>query len=191
MSNRRQSVARGLRTERGRLWSLQQIALVGISTIGAVVYLLALNAAAPRGVDPVAWLLLLGPLLLLRVGDSAWPLAYWALMILLWVQVTPTGSFSWWSLPAAVGLTLAHAATALGASAPPAAEIPPGIRRVWLGRTAGAIVAAAATAGAIQLVTSHLSGLASGLASAAYIVGLLGVAGLLWLTRSNPPEPPD
>lgn len=50
--------------------------------------------------------------LLLRLNDSGAPLAFYALMLFGWLQLTPEGSFSWWSVMAAAGVTLGHAAAA-------------------------------------------------------------------------------
>ncbi len=187
LPRRRRRGARGLRTELGRFWSVQQLALVLLSAAGVALFIVGLQGVSGWTTDPAVWLLAVVPVLLVRVADSAWPLAYWAVLLYLWVLAVPAASFSWWSVLGGAGLILSHTATALSASAPPAADFPATVLRAWLARTVLALAAAGAVAGTIHLVAGRVSTLSP----VAYVVGLLGVAALLALTRSNPPDTAD
>jgi hypothetical protein len=170
----------------GAAWSAHQLALAAVASGGAVVYLVALDQAS-GGFDPVFWLLPVVPALLLRFNGSGAPLAFWALMLFGWFHLTPAGSFSWWAVLGAVGVTLGHASAALSAAGPPGMQIPTPILRRWLRL---GLVAVGAAAG-VGLGAGLLHGRVGAVGAVAQVVALLGLAGGLWLLRSNPPEPSD
>jgi hypothetical protein len=169
----------------GSDWSLHHVLLAGIATLGVALYLVAL-AGATGGMDAGWWLLLAVPLLTWSLSNSAAALILWALLLVVWINLTPAGDFSWWSLLAAAGVTLSHAATALGDSAPPWALVGRGTARRWLQWVTVALCAAAVVA----VLAALLLGRAGGLSSAAYVIGLVGLAAGVWALRTNPPEPP-
>jgi hypothetical protein len=169
----------------GRAWSVHQLLLAATSSAGALAYLLALDRAA-GGFDPLFWLLLPVPALLLAVNASGWPSAYWAFMVFGWFYLTPSGSLSGWSLLAAAGLLLGHGCAALSASAPPVASLPRRVLRRWARQGAVAMGAAAVVA----LGASLLRGRVEAIGVVAQLVGLLGLALGVWLLRSHPPEEP-
>jgi hypothetical protein len=170
----------------GLAWSLHQLLLAAVSSAGAFAFLLALGRAA-GGFDPLFWLLVPVPALLLAVNASGWPFAYWAFMVFEWFYVTPSGSFSGWSLLAAAGLLLGHASAALSASAPPPAPLPARMLRRWARQATVAMGAA----GAVALGAGLLTGRVDRLGIAAQLFGLLGLALGVWLLRSQPPEQSD
>lgn len=168
----------------GPEWSLSQLGATGAAVGGVVVYLASLSLAA-GGFDSLWWALAALPLLTMAWAGSAAPLLYWALLLYGWFTLTPAGSFSWWSLPAAAGLAVGHAATALSASSPPAGSFTARTARRWLRHTA----IASAAAVPVALLAGLLAGRSLGLVQAAYVVGLGGLAVGLWLVRTNPPAP--
>lgn len=178
-------VRRTLRFGAGPEWSLSQLGAAAAGMGGVTLFLAALSAAA-GGFDAVWWALVLVPLLTLSWAGSAAPLALWALLLLGWFVLTPAGSFSWWSLPAALGAVSAHAAAALAASSPPAGSFTQRTVRRWVRHAA----VAAAAAVPVALLAGALSARPLGLVPAAYVVGLGGVAVGLWLLRTSPPTTP-
>jgi hypothetical protein len=157
-----------------------------VHVLGALVYLVSLHRAA-GGFEGLYWLLALVPLLTLSWVGSALPLAYWGLMLFGWFTLTPEASFSWWSLPAAAGVAVGHAAAALGASVPPATQLGrPELLR-WARRT-GVAAAAALPVGALAGV---LAGRVGDAAPAALVVGVLGLSAGLLLLRTEPPAEPS
>jgi len=152
---------------------------------GVTVYLASLWLAA-GGFDPVWWGLVLVPLLTIAWAGSAAPLVYWGLLLFGWFILTPAGSFSWWSLPAAAGCIVGHAAAALSASSPPAGSVSAHTARRWGRHTAVAFAAAVPVA----VLAGLLAGQSLGPVPAAYVIGLGGVAAGLWLVRTSPPIEP-
>ena len=171
---------RMLRFRSGNTWSPHQLALAAVSSLGAVLYLAALHAAA-GGFDSIYWLLALGPALLVGVNSSGAPAAYWALMLFGWFYLTPSGSFSLWSVPAAVGALLGHVTSALSAAAPPEAAFPGSVIRRWLWRTLLAAGAAVTVGGAAALLRGRVDGWGAG----AQVVALLGLAAGITMLRND------
>jgi hypothetical protein len=175
-------VRRTLSFGSGPEWSLSQLGVTAAAMGGVLVYLVSLWLAA-GGFDPVWWALVLLPLLTMMWAGSAAPLVYWGLLLYGWFTLTEPGSFSWWSLPAAAGCAVGHAATALSASSPPAGSFTARTGRRWLRHTAVALLAAVPVA----LLAGLLAGRSNPLSAAAYVVGLLGVSIAIWLMRTSPP----
>ncbi len=170
----------------GAAWSSHQIALAAAGSAGAFVYLVALDQAS-GGFDPVFWALGFVPAFLLRLNASGAPLAYWALMLFGWFHLTPSGSFSWWAVPAAAGVLLGHVAAALSASAPPGVSLPGRVVHQWSLRALWALLAAVGTG----LVAGLFRGQVDGLGAVAQALGLGGLALGIALLRSTRPAPPD
>ncbi len=187
-STRPPSVARRVRLRRtvrfgaGPEWSLSQLGATGAAMGGVAVYLASLSLAV-GGFDSLWWALVLLPLVTMAWAGSAAPAAYWTLLLYGWFTLTPTGSFSWWSLPAAAGCVVGHAATALSASSPPAGSFTAATTRRWVRHTALAFAAAVPVA----ILAGLLAGRSPGLVPAAYVIGLGGVAAGLWFVRTSPP----
>lgn len=173
---------RTVRFGAGTEWSLSQLGATGAAMGGVAVYLGSLSFAV-GGFDGPWWALVLLPLVTMGWAGSAAPLAYWALLLYGWFTLTPAGSFSFWSLPAAAGIVVGHAATALSASSPGAGSFTARTARRWATHTALAFAAAVPVA----VLAGALSGHALGLAPAAYVIGLGGVAVGLWFVRTSPP----
>jgi hypothetical protein len=178
-------VRRTLYLGAGSEWSLSQLAAAAAAMGGVAVYLASLSLSA-GGFDAFWWALVLLPLLTMAWAGSAAPLAYWALMLFGWFTLTPAGTFSWWSLPAAAGCIVAHAATALSASSPPAGSVTARTARRWTRHTAAAFAAAVPVA----VLAGLLDGRSVGLVPTAYVIGLGGVAVGLWFVRTSPPVNP-
>ena len=89
----------------GSDWSVHHLLLAGLATLGVALYLVAL-AGASGGMDAGWWLLLAVPLMTWSLSNSAAALALWTVLLVVWINLTPAGSFSWWSLLAAGGVTL-------------------------------------------------------------------------------------
>jgi hypothetical protein len=180
---------RGWRTIRlgsGPEWSVAQFALAALSSLGVAIFVMCLHQAA-SGSMGTWWFEALLPLVLIGYAGSALPLALWALLIWSWFVNVPTDSFTLWSVPAAAGIALAHAATALLAACPPGATFPRATLASWSRGLLVAIGAAGVVAG--LATAARNASLEAG--SAAYVVGLLGVGlGVLWL-RGAPVEPPE
>jgi hypothetical protein len=166
----------------GAEWSISQLGATSAAMGGVLVYLASLSLAA-GGFDAVWWALTLLPLVTMVWAGSAAPLFYWGLLLFGWFILTDAGSFSWWSLPAAAGCIVGHAATALSASSPPAGSFAARTARRWVRHTAVAFLAAVPVA----LLAGALAGRALPLVPAAYVIGLLGVSLGLWLVRTDPP----
>ena len=179
---RRVRLRRTVRFGAGPEWSLSQLGATGAAMGGVAVYLASLSLAV-GGFDTLWWALVLLPLVIMAWAGSAAPLAYWTLLLYGWFTLTPAGSFSWWSLPAAAGCVVGHAAAALSASSPPAGSFTAHTARRWVRHTALAFGAAVPVA----VLAGLLAGRSLGLVPAAYVVGLGGVAGGLWLVRTSPP----
>jgi hypothetical protein len=166
----------------GPEWSLSQLGASAAAMGGILVYLASLSLAT-EGFDVVWWSLVLLPLLTMVWAGSAAPLFYWGLLLFGWFTLTAAGTFSWWSVPAAAGCVVGHAATALSASSPPAGSFTARTARRWVRHTAAAFLAAVPVA----LLAGVLVGRSLPLASAAYVLGLVGVSVGVWLVRTNPP----
>jgi hypothetical protein len=175
-------VRRTLSFGSGPEWSLSQLGATAAAMGGVLVYLVSLWLAA-GGFDAVWWSLVLLPLLTMMWAGSAAPLLYWGLLLFGWFTLTPAGSFSWWSLPAAAGCVVGHAATALSASSPPAGSFTTRTGRRWLRHTWVAFLAAVP----VTLLAGLLAGRSNPLSPAAYVIGLLGVSVAVWLMRTSPP----
>lgn len=176
---------RTLRLGAGPEWSTGQLALGAASTAGALLFLAALYGAS-GGFDLVWWLLAIVPVLTFSMAGSGMALGYWALMLYGWFLLTDSGSFTWWSLPAAAGLLVSHAATSLSASMPPAGQLARAAVRRW-GRSI-AIAFGAATV--VCCAAAALHGRSLGVGPTAYVIGLVGLAAGVWLVRTNPPSEP-
>ena len=170
----------------GPEWSLSQLGATGAAVSGVTVYLASLYLAV-GGFDVAWWLLALLPLVTMGWTGSATPLLYWALLLYGWFTLAPSGSFSWWSLPAAAGAVVGHAAAALSASSPPAGSFTARTARRWARHTALAFAAAVPVA----VLAGLLAGRSLGVVPAAYVIGLGGVAVGLWALRTSPPTPSE
>jgi hypothetical protein len=176
----------------GAEWSTSQLGLAVAHVLGALVYLVCLHRAS-GGFEGIYWVLALVPLLTLSWSGSALPLVYWGIMLFGWFTLTPEGSFSWWSLPAAAGVAVGHAAAALGASVPPETQL--GRRELlrWA-RATGLAAAAALPVGALAGLLAGRAGGSGGLGGsgpAALLVGVLGLAAGVLLLRTEPPAERD
>lgn len=174
-------VERFVRFGGGTEWSPHHLLLAGVATLGVAVYLVALGQAS--SLDPLWWVLVLVPMVTWPLADSAAALILWTVLLLAWVNAMPEGTFSWWSLLAALGAALSHAATALSDSGPSTWQVPAAVARQWL-RWLGTGLAAAA---AVAVLAALLAGRAHGLSPAAYVIGLAGLAAAVWALRTNPP----
>ena len=179
---RRVRLRRTVRFGAGPEWSLSQLGATGAATGGVAVYLASLSLAV-GGFDALWWALVLLPLVTMAWAGSAGPLVYWTLLLYGWFTLTPAGSFSWWSVPAAAGCVVGHAATALSASSPPAGSFTASTARRWVRHTVVAFTAAVPVA----LLAGLLLGRSLGPVPAAYVIGLGGVAVGLWVVRTSPP----
>ena len=167
---------------RGRPWSLPQLGLALLGVASAAVFLQSLWQAS-GGFDPIWWSLVLVPLVTIGYTASGVPLAYWGLMLVGWFVLTPSGSFSVWSVPAALALLIGHSAAALAATTPPAGGFSTRMLRRWLRW----VLVAALAAPAVALLTEALSGGGLEAGPAAYVIGLGGLAVGIFLLRSEPP----
>lgn len=175
-------VRRTLHFGTGPEWSLSQLGATAAAMGGVLVFLASLHLAA-GGFAGAWWALVLLPLVTLAWAGSAAPLVYWGLLLYGWFAITPAGSFSWWSLPAAGGCIVGHAATAAAASSPPAGSFTRRTVRRWVHHTAVALAAAVPVA----VLAGLLSTRSLGPVAAAYVLGLGGVAAGVWLARTSPP----
>ncbi|MEW1955191.1 hypothetical protein [Terrabacter sp. NPDC080008] len=166
----------------GPEWSLGQLGAAA-AAMGAVLLFLAALYLAAGGFSAPWWALALLPLVTIGWAGSAAPLVYWGLMLYGWFTLTPAGSFSWWSLPAAAGCVIGHAATAAAASSPPAGSFTARTVTRWVRHAAVALLAAVPVA----VLAGTLAGRALGPAPLASVLGLVGVALGLWLVRTSPP----
>jgi len=170
----------------GPEWSTSQLGLAVAHVLGALVYLVCLSRAS-GGFAGLYWVLAAVPLFTLSWSGSALPLAYWGLLLFGWFTLTPEGSFSWWSLPAAAGVAVGHAAAALGASVPPATQLA-GRELLRWARMTGLAAAAALPVGALAgLLVDHRAFAGS----AALVIGLAGLAAGVLLLRTEPPAERD
>ncbi|WP_353510984.1 hypothetical protein [Intrasporangium sp.] len=167
---------------RGRQWSLPQLGLALLGTASAAVFLQSLWQAS-GGFDPVWWSLVLVPLVTLSYTGSGVPLAYWGLMLVGWFVLTPSGSFSLWSVPAALALLVGHSAAALAATTPPTGDFSTRTLRRWL----RLVLVAALAAPAVALLANTLRGGGLEAGPAAYVIGLGGLSIGIFLLRSEPP----
>lgn len=167
---------------RGRQWSLPQLGLAVLGVASAAIFLQSLWQAS-GGFDPIWWSLVLVPLVTIAYAGSGVPLAYWGLMLVGWFVLTPSGSFSAWSVPAALALLVGHAAAALSATTPPAGEFSTRTLRRWLRW----VVVAALAAPAVALLADTLQGGGLEAGPAAYVIGLGGLSIGIFLLRSEPP----
>lgn len=106
---------------------------VGVA-LGAALLLLVLTDAA----GSFSWLGLIATIvagsIVLGNSDNLAGLILLGAMVLQWL-VSGVDAGSWWALPAAWLLLLAHVAVALAASGPDQAPIPRSVLAVWLPRT--------------------------------------------------------
>ncbi|GAA6527192.1 hypothetical protein [Intrasporangium sp. DVR] len=173
---------RTIRFGRGPRWSLPQLGLALVAATSAGLFLGCLSAAA-GGFDPVWWSLVIVPLVTLGYSGSGVPLAYWGLMLIGWFVLTPDGSLTPWSVPAALALVVGHSAAALSATTPPAGGFSTRVVRTWVGR----VVLAALAAPAVALLAGAVRGGGPGAGPAAYVIGLGGLAIGIFLLRTEPP----
>lgn len=167
---------------RGPQWSLPQLGLALLGVASAGVFLQSLWQAS-GGFDPIWWSLVLVPLVTITYTGSGVPLAYWGLMLVGWFVLTPSGSFSAWSVPAALALLIGHSAAALSATTPPAGEFSTRTLRRWLRW----VLIAALVAPAVALLADTLQGGGLEASPAAYVIGLGGLSIGIFLLRSEPP----
>ena len=167
---------------RGRQWSLPQLGLAMLGMASAAVFLQSLWQAS-AGFDPVWWSLVLVPLVTVSYTGSGVPLAYWGLMLVGWFVLTPSGSFSPWSVPAALALLVGHSAAALSATTPPTGDFSTRTLRRWLRW----VLVAALAAPAVALLANTLRGGGLEAGPAAYVIGLGGLSIGIFLLRSEPP----
>jgi hypothetical protein len=167
---------------RSQQWSLPQLALGLVGVASALVFLEALWMAS-GGFDALWWLLAVVPLVTLPYAGSGVPLAFWGLMLLGWFLLTPSGSFSAWSVPAALALVVGHSATSLSATTPPAGGFSRGVLRRWL----APLVLAGVSAPLVAILASAVRGDELAASPAAYVIGLGGLALGVFLLRSEPP----
>ena len=166
----------------GPEWSGTQLALAAVHVVAVVAFLFAMDHAT-GGFDSVIWMVALVPLLTMSWSGSAAPLMLWGLLITTWFYLSPSGGFSWWSLLGAAGVAVGHASMALSSTLPPGGQFPRETIGRWARHTAIALAAAVPVAGLVGLVHGH----DLGIGPVALVVGLLGLAVGVWLTRSNPP----
>jgi len=95
----------------GPEWSFAQLGATAVATAGVLVFLGALHRAV-GGFDGVWWLLALVPVVSMPWAGSIAPLALWGVLLVGWFVLTPAGAYSWWSLVAAAGVVVGHAAPA-------------------------------------------------------------------------------
>lgn len=177
---------RTLRFGTGPEWSSHQLALALAHTVGVVVFLAALDRAS-GGFPAPYWLVVLIPPTTMVFAGSGLTLGLMLTLLYGWFLLAPAGSFTWWSVPAAAGLLLSHVAVSLSATAPPAARF----ETRQLRRRARIALLALCAAPVVAMGAALLSGSGLGPHPAAYVLGLVGVAVGVALTRSNPPRPPD
>jgi hypothetical protein len=177
---------RFLRVGSGAEWSRDHILLAVVAMTGVLLYLVALRLAT-GSLDPVWWALTLVPLLTWSLSGSTAPLILWTVLLIVWVNGTPAGNLSWWSVLAATGAALSHGATALSDSGPPARTVPAGLVRHWV-RWAALGVGSAAL---VAVLATLLAGRIASLGPAAYVIGLAGLALGIWALRTNPPQTPE
>lgn len=168
---------------RGPQWSLPQLGLALLGVASAAVFLQSMRQAS-GGFDPIWWSLVLVPLVTMTYTGSGVPLAYWGLMLVGWFVLTPSGSFSAWSVPAALSLLVGHSAAALSATTPPAGEFSTRTLRRWLRW----VLIAALVAPAVALLADTLQGGGLEAGPAAYVIGLGGLSIGIFLLRSEPPS---
>lgn len=161
--------------------SRTQLQVRAVAVGGALLFLLSFVAAGGGGWWSWGGILLLGlglalnPVTLLPVLFALFGIASW------WAGVE--GPWHWALLPATLGLLLVHAGTALAASVPPQAALPPSVLELYAVRVA--------LAGALSVLVWGLAGVVSGVATGAGgalpgIVGLaLLVAALGYAVRST------
>jgi hypothetical protein len=177
---------RTLRFGAGPEWSFAQLATTAVATAGVLVHLGALHRAV-GGFDGVWWLLALVPIVAMQWAGSAPPLALWGVLLVGWFVLTPAGTFSWWSLVAAAGVLVGHAAPALSAASPPAGSFGRVTVQQWMRHALAAYTAAVAVAATV----AALSNRDLQLGAVGLVVGLLGLAAGLWWLRTSPPATPE
>lgn len=164
-------------TELKGLWidllsaSRSQLRVRLVAVAGALLFLLSFVAAGGGGWWSWGGMLLLGlalalnPVTLLPVAFVLFAIGSW------WAGVD--GTWHWALLPAALGLLLVHAGTALAASVPPQAALPRPVLRLYAERVA--LVAA------LVVLVWGLAGVVSGVATGAggAVPGIVGLALLL------------
>jgi len=177
---------RTLRFGAGPEWSFAQLGATAAATAGVLVHLGALHRAV-GGFDGVWWLLALVPIVSMPWAGSAAPLALWGVLLVGWFVLTPAGTFSWWSLVAAAGVIVGHAAPALSAASPPSGSF----SRVTVRQWSRHVLVALSAAGAVAVTVAALSGRDLQLGAVGLVVGLLGLAAALWWVRTSPPATPE
>lgn len=177
---------RTIRFGTGPDWSMHQLGLAAAHTIGVAVFLAALHQASGGFALPY-WLVLLLPPTTMVLAGSSLTLGLMLTLLYGWFLLTPAGSFTWWSVPAAAGLLLSHISVSWSASAPPATR--------WSGaplrRRAHLALIAFGAAPVVAVGAAALAGRRLGPNPTVYAIALAGVALGVLLTRANPPSPPD
>lgn len=136
----------------------EQVALAAVVSAAPSVFFAIVRLAG----SPVSWWwLVLAPagLLIVPRAESPWPLAVWALLLLVWVAQVPA-PFTWWSVPAALVVALSHTALTLLAGRPQAGRLAPETARRTvrrLGVVGGVTMGVAVLSQAV--VASHVGGL--------------------------------
>jgi hypothetical protein len=167
---------------RGREWSLPQLGLGLVGMLSAAAFLQSLWMAA-GGFDPLWWLLAAVPVVTVAYAGSGVSLAFWGLMLFGWFVLTPSGSLSLWSVPAALALLVGHTAAALSATTPPAGGFSGRVVRRWV----GPVLLAGLSAPLVAVLAGALQGDGLEASPAAYVIGLGGLALGVFLLRSEPP----
>lgn len=164
-----------------RAWSASQLVLALLGSAGVATLLASLAQAA--ALSPFWWLLALVPLVGLAYSGTVLPLALGVAIVYVWTVHVPVASHTWWSVPAAAGLLVWHAATSLAAALPSSATIPRALAGRWAVRSG--TVALAPVLAAAGVASAPVLGETPAVLAA--LVALLGVVALIWFTRSEPP----
>lgn len=148
--------------------SRAQLTVRGAALVGALLFTASFVAAGGGG--PVSWAGLVVLCLLVVVQPHTIAPALFVVFAVASWWVGVDGRWHWALLPGALGLLLVHVGTALAASVPAQAPVPPAVLRRWTLRTG---VVAAVTVGVWGL-SGALVALATGAGGA--VPGIVGLA---------------